>query len=106
MKIKEFKNLDDVRTAISWGAVTGEKIASCDVAYYQSRLCELKENLHLSADQLEENLIGKKIIETNATDDGIELYLRDDDGEFFRLLPNGVLEEISYDADKMNDLPF
>lgn len=105
MTIEKFETEEEVQNAIFYRAVTGKKIATYPAREIQRSINDLKQTLLESFFVLKYELVGKAIINAETTDDGIDLYLKGDDG-FYRLTSDGVFEEISYDADLIEGVPF
>ena len=97
---REIKNPADLQRAIKLDAVIGTKIAECDVAEHNRAIENHKRQIEDDAVNLAKQLENKIIVEVEPTDDGIILYLRDNENNFYCLSTCGTLSKIYFNNEQ------
>lgn len=104
---RDIKDLTDLRRAIKLDAVIGTKIAECDVAEHNRAIENHKRQIEDDAVNLAIQLENKIIVDAEPTDNGIILYLRDNENNFYCLSPCGILSKIYFNNEQdTNWAPF
>lgn len=107
MTLEKINNLDEFEEAFWSNALDGEKVAQCDIRSQLYGIATIKEKIKEDAINISIELKGKKIVKAEPTDFGLDLYLSDDNGNFYRLTAeDGKLEMLSRDLDRIEPLPF
>ena len=99
--------LDEFNEAYWSNALDGEKIAQCDVRSQLYEIAKIKGKIKDDAINISIELKGKKVVKAEPTDFGLDLYLCDDNGNFYRLISeDGRLEMLIRDLGRLEPAPF
>lgn len=99
----DIADVAELRRAIKFDAIIGEVVAECDVAAHNNAIKMHRRQVLDDAFNLSVQLAQKVIVDVVPSDNGIILYLRDDENKFYRLSPFGVLTRIYFNDEQDPD---